>query len=120
MEIKDKVIPKRSACSFFTFPVGIGLKQVLVITASISESYHIFKQPAAPAPIATRIIPIIAFEVSIVVFEVIYPTAQVKITRDITLGFNNKINDFKKEFISIVEGVRCFNELVDNFNQHSK
>tara|TARA_Y100000741_G_scaffold250687_1_gene192784 strand:- start:212 stop:346 length:135 start_codon:yes stop_codon:yes gene_type:complete len=44
----------------------------------------------------------------------------VKITKDITLGFNNKINDFKKEFISIVEEARCFKELVDNFNQHSK
>ena len=43
-----------------------------------------------------------------------------KITRDITLGFNNKINDFKKEFISNVEEVRCFKKLVDNFNQHSK
>ena len=47
------------------FPVGIGLKHVLVINASISASYHIFKQPAAPAPNATKIIPIIAFVVSI-------------------------------------------------------
>ena len=29
-----------------TFPVGIGLKQVLVIKASRSDSYHIFKAPA--------------------------------------------------------------------------
>ena len=55
-----------------------------------------FKQPAAPAPIATRIIPTIAFIVSIVELEVMYPTAQVKITRDITLGLSNNIKDFKK------------------------
>ena len=34
-------------------PVGIGLKQVLLIRASTSDSYHIFKAPAAPEPIAT-------------------------------------------------------------------
>ena len=35
-------------------------------------------------------------------------------------GKFKKINDFKKEFISNVEEVRCFKKLVDNFNQHSK
>ena len=40
-------------------PVGIGLRQVLVISLSRSASYHIFKAPAAPAPIATKKIPII-------------------------------------------------------------
>jgi len=34
-------------------PVGIGLRHVRDITASISDSYHILSVPAAPAPIAT-------------------------------------------------------------------
>tara|TARA_B100000424_G_C22937120_1_gene498626 strand:+ start:754 stop:981 length:228 start_codon:yes stop_codon:yes gene_type:complete len=73
-----------------------------------------FKQPAAPAPIATRIIPTIAFIVSIVELEVMYPTAQVKITRDITLGLSNNIKDFKKELISKLLTDFCLIDLVDN------
>ena len=51
----DSRIPKNNAWFFVTWPVGIGLKQVLVIKASKSDSYHIFKVPAAPAPNATAI-----------------------------------------------------------------
>jgi hypothetical protein len=43
--------------------------------------------PAAPAPIETSRIPIIASLVDIMLGEVNKPTAQVKITKDITLGF---------------------------------
>ena len=79
--------------SFVTFPVGIGLKQVLVIKASKSDSYHIFKHPAAPAPIATKIIEIIASKVFRLGSEAKNPTAQVNMTRDITLGFISDISD---------------------------
>ena len=72
-----------------TFPVGIGLKQVLVIKASRSDSYHIFNAPAAPAPSETNRIPITASFVDTRFGEVKSPTAQVKITNDITLGFIN-------------------------------
>ena len=75
-----------------TFPVGIGLKQVLVIKASRSDSYHMFKAPAAPAPNETRRIPIIASLVETMLGAVNKPTAQVKITNDITLGFINLNN----------------------------
>ena len=75
-----------------TLPVGIGLKQVLVIKASRSDSYHIFKAPAAPAPNETRRIPIIASLVETMLGAVNKPTAQVKITNDITLGFINLNN----------------------------
>ena len=51
----DRKIPKNNAWFFVTWPVGIGLKHVLVIKASKSDSYHIFKVPAAPAPKATAI-----------------------------------------------------------------
>ena len=47
--------PKNNAWFFVTWPVGMGLKHVLVINASKSDSYHIFKVPAAPAPNATAI-----------------------------------------------------------------
>ena len=52
------MLPKIRACFLLIFPVGIGLKHVLVINASKSDSYHMFKHPAAPAPSATRAIPI--------------------------------------------------------------
>ena len=51
----DNKIPKNNAWFFVTWPVGIGLKHVLDIKASKSDSYHIFKVPAAPAPNATAI-----------------------------------------------------------------
>tara|TARA_B100001758_G_scaffold170436_1_gene147451 strand:+ start:160 stop:417 length:258 start_codon:yes stop_codon:yes gene_type:complete len=55
-----------------------------------------FRHPAAPAPNATKNIPIRASEVLVFEFEVKNPTAQVNITRDITLGFINKYNDLIK------------------------
>lgn len=89
----DRNIPNIRACFLFIFPVGIGLKQVLVINASKSASYHIFKQPAAPAPIETKTIPIIASSVFKLGSEVNNPTVHVNITSDITLGFMSNIND---------------------------
>ena len=86
-------MPKVSACFLLILPVGIGLKHVLVINASKSYSYHIFKHPAAPAPIATKDMLIVASKVFISELEVKNPTAQVNITRDITLGFINRYND---------------------------
>ena len=49
-----------------------------------------FKHPAAPAPNATKVMPIMALIISILELDVKRPTAQVKTTRDITLGFINK------------------------------
>mgnify|MGYP004174155437 CR=1 FL=1 len=83
----DNVTPRINAWFLFTFPVGIGLKHVLVIKASRSDSYHIFSAPAAPAPIDTSKIPIIASLVETMFGAVNNPTAHVKITNDITLGF---------------------------------
>ena len=95
MEVKDKNIPKINAWSLLILPVGIGLRQVLVINLSRSASYHIFNVPAAPAPIVTKKILINALKKGMVFGEVNNPTAQVNITRDITLGFINNINDLK-------------------------
>jgi hypothetical protein len=89
------VTPKIRAWFLFTFPVGIGLKQVLVIKASRSDSYHILRAPAAPAPIETNKIPIIASFVETKFGAVNNPTAQVKITNDITLGFISLNNSEK-------------------------
>ena len=49
----DNTMPKYNACVFFIVPVGIGLKQVLLISASKSDSYHRFNAPSAPDPKAT-------------------------------------------------------------------
>jgi hypothetical protein len=54
-----------------------------------------FSAPAAPAPNETNKIPIIASFVEIKLGEVNKPTAQVKITNDITLGFINLNNSEK-------------------------
>ena len=85
-------LKNNKACSLLTFPVGMGLRHVLVINLSRSASYHIFRAPAAPAPIVTKKIAIIAFKKETASGAVSNPTAQVKITKDITLGFinNNK------------------------------
>ena len=53
-----------------------------------------FKHPAAPAPKATKNIPIIASVIFVFEFEVNNPTAHVNMTRDMTLGFINNIKDF--------------------------
>ena len=54
IEISDKIIPNNKAALVDIFPSGRGLKHVLLMTLSISDSYHIFNAPAAPAPTATK------------------------------------------------------------------
>jgi hypothetical protein len=54
-----------------------------------------FNAPAAPAPKETNKIPIIASLVETRFGDVNKPTAQVKITNDITLGFINLNNSEK-------------------------
>ena len=61
-ETKDDIVPKISACFLVNFPVGIGLKQVLDITESTSDSYQQFKAPAAPEPRATAMIDRVAYK----------------------------------------------------------
>ena len=73
----------------------MGLKQVLVIKASRSDSYHIFKAPAAPAPSATA-----NNEITETINETFSgainkPTMLVNKTRDITLGFIKLKNELK-------------------------
>ena len=88
-EKKEVKRPKYKACFLESLPEGIGLKLVLSINESISDSYHIFKAPADPAPRATAIIDIIEYKKLISFEALISPTTQVKITSDITLGFIN-------------------------------
>ena len=91
----DKITPKYNAWFFFTFPVGIGLRHVLLIRASKSDSYHIFNAPAAPDPIATANKEIIELVKEIFVGEISSPTMQVNKTNDITLGFIKLKKDCK-------------------------
>ena len=88
-------MPNNNACSFLTFPVGIGLKQVLLIKASRSDSYHMFKAPAAPDPIATANNETIAVEKETCTGAINNPTMHVNKTRDITLGFIKLKKDCK-------------------------
>ena len=88
-------MPKYNAWFFFIFPVGIGLKHVLLISASKSDSYHIFKAPAAPDPIATANKDTAATENETLEGEISMPTAHVNKTKDITLGFIKLKKDCK-------------------------
>ena len=111
----DKIIPKYKAWSFLTFPVGIGLKQVLLIKASKSDSYHMLSVPAAPEPMATANREIQADVKSKLIGAINKPTIQVNKTNDITLGFIKLKNDSKlyievnfKFFVLVIAGVNLF------------
>ena len=93
-------MPKIRACSFLTFPVGIGLKQVLLISASKSDSYHILSVPAAPEPIATANNEIADVEKETCVGAINRPTIQVNKTNDITLGFI-KLKKYLKLYVRL-------------------
>ena len=73
--------------------MGIGLKQVLVIIESRSDSYHMFNAPAAPEPIATANREINDDDNETLEGAIKRPTIQVNKTRDITLGFIKLKND---------------------------
>ena len=73
-------------CSAFLLELDVSK---LDINLSKSASYHMLSAPAAPAPKATINIPITDCWNETEVGAVNRPTAQVKITRDITLGFIN-------------------------------
>ena len=90
-----RTMPKNRAWSFFTLPAGIGLKQVLLINASRSDSYHILRAPAAPEPIATANKEITEVKKDILIGAINKPTIQVNNTRDITLGFIKLKNECK-------------------------
>ena len=83
----EDTTPNISAWFLVSLPVGIGLRQVLVINESKSDSYHMFNAPAAPDPRATAIKEHIALAKLIDVGAINKPTAHVKITSDITRGF---------------------------------
>ena len=95
LESIDKTMPKYNAWFFFIFPVGIGLKHVLLIIASKSDSYHMFKAPAAPEPIATANKDTAEAENETLEGEISRPTAQVNKTKDITLGFIKLKNELR-------------------------
>ena len=99
----DKIMPKYKAWSFLTFPVGIGLKQVLLIKASRSDSYHILSVPAAPEPRATAKREIQAEVKFTLIGAISKPTMQVNSTRDITLGFIKLKKELKSNAKPILE-----------------
>jgi len=110
-------MPNVNAWFRVNFPVGIGRRQVLVINESRSDSYHIFNAPAAPEPKATAAKEKIASTKLIFAGAINKPTAQVKITKDITLGFINCNKDFKYDK-KLKETVFFLSILVVTFIQH--
>ena len=80
-------IPKVKAWFLVNLPAGIGLRHGLLIKEARSDSYHMFNAPAAPDPKATAINEQVASIKLISAGAINKPTAQVKITNDITRGF---------------------------------
>ena len=69
------------------FPLGIGLFFVLSMSESISRSYHMFIAPEAPAPIEIQRIDKKVKNGCRVPGANAIPHIEVKMARDITLGF---------------------------------
>jgi hypothetical protein len=88
-ENTDNHKPKFLASDGDTLPPGIGLPEVLFITASISASHHILSAPEAPAPIAINKIDANAKIGCTLLGATNNPTEAVNTTNDITLGFSN-------------------------------
>ena len=93
IEIIERTMPNHKACSLFILQVGIGLKHVLLITASTSDSYHMFNAPAAPEPIAPANKDKLAVAKETSLGATSKPTIAVNKTRDITLGFISNKKD---------------------------
>ena len=83
------VMPKASASGRVTRPRGIGRLAVRDILASMSLSYHMLSAPEAPAPTAMHRIEVNASTGWTWPGAIIRPTSAVKITSDITRGFNS-------------------------------
>ena len=97
----DRIRPKYKACFFLIFPAGIGLRQVLLISASKSDSYHMFKAPAAPDPIATASKDIKEELRSTLFGAINKPTIHVNKTKDITLGFIKLKRESKYKLVTL-------------------
>ena len=87
-EPTERTMPKASASSGRMRPSGIGRLAVRVISASISASHHMLRQPEAPAPTAIIRREIAAITGFTVASETTMPTSAVKITSTITRGFS--------------------------------
>ena len=81
-------MPRPSAALGSTRPAGTGRARVRVITASMSRSYHMLMAADPPAPMAMQSTATAAITGWMVPGAMMSPTAPVKTTRDITLGFS--------------------------------
>jgi hypothetical protein len=88
-EKNDSVMPKASASGAVMRPDGIGRIAVRVITASMSRSYHMLSAPDAPAPTAMHSSAVNASTGCMWPGAITMPTSAVKMTSDITRGFNS-------------------------------
>src|SRR6478752_9028760 len=84
---EPRVNPKASASPGRTRPIGTGRRNVRVMTASTSASYHILSAPAAPAPTAMQSNAVNAVTGCSEPGATASPTSAVKTTSDITRGF---------------------------------
>ena len=88
-EKRDRTIPRARASAACTRPAGTGRPRVRLIRASISASYHMFREAEAPAPTAMHRMAIAPMTGFSGVPAQIIPVAAVKTTSDMTRGFSS-------------------------------
>jgi len=88
-EPTDSVMPKARASPGAMRPAGMGRCAVRVITASMSASHHMLRQPEAPAPMAMASSEAKPSTGLMWPGAVTMPTSAVKTTSDITRGFSS-------------------------------
>ena len=84
---EPRVSPNASASPGRTRPIGTGRREVRIITASTSASYHMLSAPAAPAPTAMQSSAVNAVTGCSEAGATASPTKAVNTTSDITRGF---------------------------------
>jgi len=84
-----RTTPKPSASPGWTRPPGIGRSRVRAISASMSRSYHMLMQPAAPEPTAMHSTAMAASTGCRCPGATNNPAKPVNTTSDITRGFSS-------------------------------
>ena len=97
-ENNERLIPNTKASSELIFSFGRGLLLVRSITLSISLSHHIFKTPAAPAPMDMQSNIMSDRNKLFWLGAIIIPTAAVNTASHITRGFKRAYKSLKEFF----------------------
>ena len=105
----ERLAPNTKASSELIFSFGRGLPLVRSIKLSISLSHHMFKAPAAPAPIDMQSNIMRDRNKLFSLGDIIIPTAAVNTESHITLGFKRAYKSSNELFASGSTFSKVFN-----------